>query len=438
MHLIGVLQLSEKQIAAGDVSGKGGLTAWDAALILMKATGKIDRFSDPSPVPTSLAVVKTGPSGIAETTQLSRQDSLASRAKLVVTSNPSGANVYVGGNYGYLGEYMGDTPLTMDDLSPGTRVVQAAMAGYQTRYSLVELSAGETSRVDMAMSRIAAAEYKALEPLRTIGGDPLQLVSHPVSPCVADWDMDGRKDILIGDSMGTVSCWVNVGTDERPLFSAGTPVLTGLGTYISVFVVDWDNDGKKDLLTGNGDGHVTVYLNQNTDSEPSFQNGTPVASIGNFAKPWIADWDCDRRKDLLVGDGNGCVNLFLNTGTDEAPVFGASSELQIDGSLLLAEGGYAAPCVIDWGCNGVRDLLVGCGTGEVHLFTSDGTDEYCSFSSQEGMQLGGVGFSVHGCAAPFALDWNNDSISDVLVGNSDGEVYLLLGREDRNTKLGRD
>ncbi len=38
--------------------------------------------------------------------------------------------------------------------------------------------------------------------------------------------------------------------------------------------MDWNNDGKKDLVTGEREGYVRIYLNTGTDSSPSFSGFT--------------------------------------------------------------------------------------------------------------------------------------------------------------------
>ena len=61
---------------------------------------------------------------------------------------------------------------------------------------------------------------------------------------------------------------------------------------------------------------------------PSLQAGTIIKvgdnpiSIGHTASPEVVDWNNDGKKDLLVGTfENGRIMLFLNQGTDEKPVF---------------------------------------------------------------------------------------------------------------------
>ena len=58
----------------------------------------------------------------------------------------------------------------------------------------------------------------------------------------------------------------------------------------------------------------------------------PIAGNNAFSAPAVADWNGDGRKDLLLGvfyEGN--IWLYLNQGTDDDPVF-------IEGTLLEADG----------------------------------------------------------------------------------------------------
>ncbi len=60
----------------------------------------------------------------------------------------------------------------------------------------------------------------------------------------------------------------------------GTNLLTA-GTMSAPSVVDWNNDGKKDLLVGQFDqGKVWLYLNRGSDASPAFSGATPVLSGG--------------------------------------------------------------------------------------------------------------------------------------------------------------
>ena len=59
--------------------------------------------------------------------------------------------------------------------------------------------------------------------------------------------------------------------------------------------------------------------------------GSPIDLI--FPTPCVYYWDGDGKKDLIVGHfSSGKVNLYLNTGTNSAPVLGTSSFLKAGGA----------------------------------------------------------------------------------------------------------
>ncbi len=61
-------------------------------------------------------------------------------------------------------------------------------------------------------------------------------------------------------------------------------------------------------------------------------NDFPITG-NNFASATeVADWNADGKKDLLVGVYyNGNIWLYLNQGTDEEPVFTEGTLLEADG-----------------------------------------------------------------------------------------------------------
>jgi hypothetical protein len=85
-------------------------------------------------------------------------------------------------------------------------------------------------------------------------GGPVHVESR-AGPCVADWDGDGDLDLLVGAEDGTVSLYCNIGTRTAPKLAApvqivGPKTVSHPGTRSKVCVADWNGDGKPDLLIG--------------------------------------------------------------------------------------------------------------------------------------------------------------------------------------------
>jgi len=119
------------------------------------------------------------------------------------------------------------------------------------------------------------------------------------------------------------------------------------------------------------------------------------------AIPFVVDWDNDHKKDLMVGDGSGNLNLFINSGTDQLPAFEAPTVVMTDEAPLIVDGGNAAPCVLDWDADGKNDLLIGCKTGEVYLYINTGTDESPSFTTGAAIIAGDAHLSVGENSIPY-------------------------------------
>jgi hypothetical protein len=86
---------------------------------------------------------------------------------------------------------------------------------------------------------------------------------------VVDWDGDGKRDVLIGSEEGQVWFLRNTGTNAKPVFAAPEEIkLPGLEGAIRtrIAVVDWNNRGKLDLLVG------TYYYGGGADKKGSGGN----------------------------------------------------------------------------------------------------------------------------------------------------------------------
>ena len=93
---------------------------------------------------------------------------------------------------------------------------------------------------------------------------------------------------------------------------------------------DLDGDGDLDMMVGENGGTILYYKNTGSASAPVFAQQTGAANpfngsdVGCDSAPALVDLDGDGDLDLVVGENDGNLNYFKNTGTASAPVFAAA------------------------------------------------------------------------------------------------------------------
>ncbi len=223
-----------------------------------------------------------------------------------------------------------------------------------------------------------------------------------------------------------------------------------VGRYSHPIFEDWNNDGLKDLIVGDGVadqtgsyGYVRVYLNEGVVGTPSFSSwsyaqaaGTDlnVISLGCVtAGPRLVDWNNDSRKDLLVSMADGRTTLFLNTNTDAAPSFAAGTIVQAGpaGSKVDMDiGSRAILDVVDWDSDGLWDLVYGDQGGRVRVYLNEGALGSPDWNAYFYAEDGGSAIYVPGPplqtgrSAPSVMDMDLDGKKDLILGNTAGELYL--------------
>lgn len=131
-------------------------------------------------------------------------------------------------------------------------------------------------------------------------------------------------------------------------------------------VCDYNADGKKDLLVGQeGIGspcNVYVYLNIGTNAAPVFTDSTPVL-LGGIPTPYyrtipvLLDLDLDGRKDMILGGWYSDVRFYSNTGTNANPVFTTYTYLVNPDSSSYSNGNPPRLNFTDWDGDGDLDMI---------------------------------------------------------------------------------
>lgn len=134
-----------------------------------------------------------------------------------------------------------------------------------------------------------------------------------------DLDNDGDFDLMAGEVGGTLQYFENIGSDTMPAFGPSFPNPFGLSDVFGVSMpemADLDLDGDLDLLVGESNGNEEYFENTGTASAPAF--APPVSSPYGIvaasanAVPEFADVDGDGDLDLWLGVQDGTLAFQEN------------------------------------------------------------------------------------------------------------------------------
>jgi hypothetical protein len=225
--------------------------------------------------------------------------------------------------------------------------------------------------------------------------DQTWAVSH-----IADFNRDGRADILWRKTDGTVALWL---MDGSTVLSSVT--LLGPNPDWSVsHVADFDGDEKADILWRNINGAVTVWL----------MNGTTVAASAgllgadpNWSVSHIGDFNGDGKADILWRNNNGAVTTWLMNGVSVATAAG----------ILGPDANWRVSHVADFNGDGKADILWRNINGAVTSWLMNGA----VVANATGILGADANWSVSHVA-----DFNGDGKADLLWRNTNGAVTMWL------------
>ena len=303
-------------------------------------------------------------------------------------------------------------------------------------------------------------------------GDPIEIEGlEGGAHCFTDWDKDGLFDVLTGQSdssgyrppkdtwnpsreapytpeglwkggrsEGRLLLQRNTGRPTLPKFDRGIPLLPKgkdlLGVHGSIFpcIVDWNRDGREELLCG---GVFWMYLFSCPDlltvGKGRLTLSPGETSEGIYIRPIPVDWDRDGDLDLILGQEDGFALLVENSGEGQlkAPVI-------LKGQAPLLDAGcLSTPTLCDWNGDGIPDLISGNSYGEVLVFESSPEEQFPSSKRTRPFHWGkttpthlpihiqaGPNGSIqgpeearYGYTNTEVCDWDGDGLPDLLLSD---------------------
>ncbi len=315
------------------------------------------------------------------------------------------------------------------------------------------------------------------------GRQPLETYGAPGAN-MADFDNDGKKDIICGEFIDKLSWYKNTGTQTVPEFSRGRFLLDEnddtirLHTeMITPVAVDFNKDGKIDLVVGDEDGRVAYIKNTGKvkNDMPVFKPPVYLRQKADYLKfgalttPFSIDWDGDGNIDIISGNSSGNIGYIKNLSGGLKPIWdepvllrSGGREIRImagkNGSIqgpAEEKWGYTTLSVADWDNDGKKDLIVNSIFGKVIWYRNTGDlinlEGPCNVKVDWGnnpvpkpewnwWEPGKTDLVTQWRTTPYATDWNKDGLVDLIMLDHegylsffervrmDGELWLKPGR----------
>lgn len=214
---------------------------------------------------------------------------------------------------------------------------------------------------------LRSRDYASLDTLRLYG----------LHPAVDDVDKDGDTDLVTGYFDGKFYFFRNTASAGNPAsFNLASNSFGGLapGVHTAPFIIDFDNDGLPDLLTGEPQGRVFHYHNKGPVANPVFDTVSlfwgkvvvRVNSIFGYSIPVLGDIDGDTKFELLVGSESGGVFYY-----DKLEDAGPSDAFTLADSAFFGDGwgSRSTVSVADINADGYLDFVLGNQRGGICFYS---------------------------------------------------------------------
>ncbi len=264
-------------------------------------------------------------------------------------------------------------------------------------------------------------------------------VGNASAPTLADIDSDGDLDLVVGEENRTLKYYQNTGTTSNPAYEAKTGdsnLFNGIdvGGFATPTLADIDGDGDLDLVVGENNGTLKYYQNTGTTSNPAYEAKTgddnPFNGInaGYSYSPILVDIDGDGDLDLVMGEAYGTLKYYQNTGTTSNPAYEAKTG-DDNPFNSIDVGDSSKPTLADIDGDGDLDLVVGESDGTLKYYQNTGTTSNPAYEAKTGDDNPFNGIDVGRYSAPVLADIDGDGDLDLVVGEQNGTLKYYYNQQ---------
>ncbi len=276
--------------------------------------------------------------------------------------------------------------------------------------------------------------------------------------CVADWDGDSNPDVLCGSHLGFITLFERTSSDPNKVtvadnYTRNIQVKSENNLFgwigVSTRALDWNNDGKYDIIFGNLTARSFYALNEGDNQTPVFRDIRPI-TIGTgvneripvrntYAYPDFYDWNNDGKGDLIISGGQSIdFIVFTNIDSDNngIPIFSTNAnQIKAAGEPLISPNGYVLATPTDWDCDGYTDLIVVGEDGVFLKYHSNGSNNLQDLDKGEALRYenGDILSLGYMSSKPYILDWDGDGDDD-MISASQSKVFIFINEGNNENK----
>lgn len=198
--------------------------------------------------------------------------------------------------------------------------------------------------------------------------------------------------------------------------------LRNVGSNVSTpTFADIDSDGDTDAFIGDLDGNITFFQNTGRPNSPKFAapqvNPLGLEPAGIYSTPTFADIDKDGDMDAFVGYQSGNIRFYQNTGSPSSPDFATLGDNLFG---LSNVNGFSSPTFTDIDSDGDLDAFIGYAGGGINFYQNTGSPNSPKFAAPVANPFG-LSNLVEGYHPTFA-DIDEDGDMDAFIGYQDGNT----------------
>lgn len=143
-----------------------------------------------------------------------------------------------------------------------------------------------------------------------------------------------------------------------------------------------------DIIYGDPSGNLYYISNEGNNTNLLYETRDTVLinddvsspmTVDGSAQPWLADLNGDDLNDLVVGTENGSIYYSINNAVSNEPIWSPLQPFSSGGSDIQV-GSKASPTIYDIDKDGLLDLIIGSGNGELYFYKNAGNTTHWTWT----------------------------------------------------------